>query len=317
MNLLAITWDWDPVFFNLGSTPIMWYGLMWAIAILAAERICHYTFKHEGLPGRTLESAFLWIVLGTFIGARVGHCLFYEPETYLAEPWKIITGIREGGMASHGATIGILLGIWFFTKRNHLPFIWGLDRIAIVAPISGAIIRLGNLFNHEIVGNITDAPWGFKFLRCSEDIHNNIDLGLVPNGTEVLPEALAPARHPAQLYEALCYILTFSIILYLYYRKDLGRRRPGFLFGVAMIGIFLTRFFIEFLKERQVAFEDGMALDMGQLLSLPFIAVGIYMIVRSMRRPVVADINAVVDRANREYAAEDKKKGKKNGKRGR
>ncbi len=303
MNLFAITWDWDPVMINLGDTPIMWYGLMWAIAILAAERICHYTFKHEGLPNRTLESAFMWIVLGTFIGARVGHCLFYEPETYLAEPWRIITGIREGGMASHGATIGILLGIWFFTKRNNLPFIWGIDRIAIVAPLSGAIIRMGNLFNHEIVGYETDMPWGFQFLRCAED--------------RMLPDALVPARHPAQLYEALCYLLTFAIILYLYYRKDLGRRRPGFLFGVAMIGIFLTRFFIEFLKERQVAFEDGMALDMGQLLSLPFIAVGIYMIIRSLRRPAVDDVNAVVDYANRMYAAEDKKKGKKNGKRGR
>lgn len=302
MNILSITWDWDPVFVKLGNLEIMWYGLMWAVAILAAERICRRTFRHEGLPDRTLESAFLWIVLGTFIGARVGHCLFYEPETYLAEPWRIVTDIREGGMASHGATIGILLGIWFFGRRNHLPFIWGLDRIAIVAPLSGAIIRMGNLFNHEIVGYPTDVPWGFKFTRCFED--------------RGIPEELIPARHPAQLYEALCYLLTFGIILWLYYRKDLGRRRPGFLFGVAMIGIFLTRFFIEFLKERQVDFEAGMALDMGQLLSLPFIAVGIYMIYRSMRRPAVADVNAVVDYANRMYAAEDKKRGKKNGKRG-
>lgn len=302
MNLLSITWDWDPVLVKFGSLEIMWYGLMWAVAILAAERICYFTFKHEGLPGRTLESAFIWIVLGTFIGARVGHCLFYEPEVYLADPIRIITGIREGGMASHGATIGILLGIWFFTKRNNLPFIWGLDRIAIVAPLSGAIIRMGNLFNHEIVGYPTDMPWGFKFLRCFED--------------RVLPEALVPARHPAQLYEAMCYVLTFALIIWLYYRKDLGRRRPGFLFGVAMIGIFLSRFFIEFLKERQVDFEAGMALDMGQLLSLPFIAVGIYMIYRSMRRPAVIDVNAVVDYANRMYAAEDKKNAKKNGKRG-
>lgn len=302
MDLLSITWDWDPVFIKLGNLEIMWYGLMWAVAILAAERICYFTFKHEGLPNRTLESAFIWIVLGTFIGARVGHCLFYEPEVYLAEPWRIVTGIREGGMASHGATIGILLGIWFFTKRNNLPFIWGLDRIAIVAPLSGAIIRMGNLFNHEIIGYPTDMPWGFKFLRSFED--------------RLLPEQLVPARHPAQLYEALCYVLTFALILWLYYRKDLGRRRPGFLFGVAMIGIFLTRFFIEFVKERQVDFEAGMALDMGQILSLPFIAVGIYMIYRAMRRPVITDVNAVVDYANRMYAAEDKKNAKKNGKRG-
>lgn len=298
MNVMSILWDWDPTLIMIGNLDIRWYGLMWAIAILAAERVCYFTFKREGLPSQTLESAFIWIVLGTFIGARVGHCLFYEPEVYLAEPWRIVTDIRNGGMASHGATIGILLGIWIFVKRNHLPFIWGLDRIAIVAPLSGAIIRLGNLFNSEIVGYPTDLPWGFQFPRCIEDRYF---------------ESLAdvPARHPAQLYEALCYFLTFALIMWLYYRKDLGRRRPGFLFGVAMIGIFLTRFFIEFLKERQVEFEESMALDMGQLLSIPFILLGIYMIARSFWRPEVKDVNAVVERANREYAREAKAKNKK------
>lgn len=298
MNVMSILWDWDPTLIMVGNLDIRWYGLMWAIAILAAERVCYFTFKREGLPSQTLESAFIWIVLGTFIGARVGHCLFYEPEVYLAEPWRIVTDIRNGGMASHGATIGILLGIWIFVKRNHLPFIWGLDRIAIVAPLSGAIIRLGNLFNSEIVGYPTDLPWGFQFPRCIEDRY-----------LESLADV--PARHPAQLYEALCYLLTFALIMWLYYRKDLGRRRPGFLFGVAMIGIFLTRFFIEFLKERQVEFEESMALDMGQLLSIPFILLGIYMIARSFWRPEVKDVNAVVERANREYAREAKAKNKK------
>lgn len=298
MNVMSILWDWDPTLIMIGNLDIRWYGLMWAIAILAAERVCYFTFKREGLPSQTLESAFIWIVLGTFIGARVGHCLFYEPEVYLAEPWRIVTDIRNGGMASHGATIGILLGIWIFVKRNHLPFIWGLDRIAIVAPLSGAIIRLGNLFNSEIVGYPTDLPWGFQFPRCIEDRY-----------LESLADV--PARHPAQLYEALCYLLTFALIMWLYYRKDLGRRRPGFLFGVAMIGIFLTRFFIEFIKERQVAFEESMALDMGQLLSIPFILLGIYMIARSFWRPEVKDVNAVVERANREYAREAKAKNKK------
>ena len=303
MNALAIVWNWDPTCFMLGSLDIRWYGLMWALAILAAERVCHYTFRHEGLPPRTLESAFIWIVLGTFIGARVGHCLFYEPETYLAEPWRIITDIRDGGMASHGATIGIILGIWFFVKRNHLPFIWGLDRIAIVAPLSGAIIRLGNLFNSEIVGNVTDMPWGFKFIYHDARQAWMQFSGDVPQ--QIID--LVPARHPAQLYEALCYLITFAIIITLYYRKDLGRRRPGFLFGIAMIGIFLTRFFIEFIKERQVDFEEGMTLDMGQWLSIPFILLGIYMIFRSMRLPEVKDVGAVVAHANREYAREDKK----------
>jgi prolipoprotein diacylglyceryl transferase len=280
---------------------------MWAVAILVAERICNYTFKREGLPNQTLESAFIWIVLGTFIGARVGHCLFYEPETYLAEPWKIITGIRDGGMASHGATIGIFLGIWFFTRRNHLPFIWGLDRIAIVAPLSGAIIRFGNLFNSEIVGYETNLPWGFKFVYSDARAAWEATGGNVPS--EIIAEL--PARHPAQLYEALCYMLTFGVLLWLYCSKDLGRRRPGLLFGGAMIGIFLTRFFIEFLKERQVDFEMGMALDMGQLLSIPFIILGVVMIARSFMRPEVADINAVMQHTVDEYKREDKKRGKK------
>jgi prolipoprotein diacylglyceryl transferase len=307
MNILSIIWNWNPTLVMLGDIDIRWYGLMWAVAILAAERICNYTFKHEGLPPRTLESAFLWVVLGTFIGARVGHCLFYEPEVYLPQPWRIITDIRDGGMASHGATIGIILGIWFFVRRNHLPFIWGLDRIAIVAPLSGAIIRFGNLFNSEIVGYPTDSPLGFKF------VYHDARRAWYEFGGNVPQEVIdmIPARHPAQLYEALCYIITFGIIFWLYRSKDLGRRRPGLLFGVAMIGIFLTRFFIEFLKERQVDFEMGMALDMGQLLSLPFILLGVAMIVRAMIRPEVTDIEAVVAHANSEYKREDKKRSKK------
>lgn len=307
MNLLSITWTWDPTLIMIGDIDIRWYGLMWAVAILAAERICNMTFKHEGLPPRTLESAFIFIVLGTFIGARVGHCLFYEPETYLPEPWRIITDIRDGGMASHGATIGIIIGIWGFARRNHLPFIWGLDRIAIVAPLSGAIIRFGNLFNHEIVGYPTDVPWAFKFVR-----HDAYREWMQYNG-DVPAEIIAelPARHPAQLYEALCYLITFAVLIWIYYRKDAGRRRPGLLFGIAMIGIFLTRFFIEFLKERQVDFEAGMSLDMGQLLSLPFIILGIVAIVYSLRRPAVVDVNAVVNHANKMYDKEDKKHGKR------
>ena len=289
----------------LGELDIRWYGLMWAIAILVAERVCSVTFSREGLPTRTLESGFIWIVLGTFIGARVGHCLFYEPEVYLPEPWRIITDIRDGGMASHGATIGIILGIFFFVRRNHLPFIWGLDRIAIVAPISGALIRFGNLFNSEIVGYPTDMPWGFKF------VYHDARRAWVEFNGDVPAEIIAdiPARHPAQLYEALCYILTFAILMWLYFRKDAGRRRPGLLFGVSMIGIFATRFLIEFLKERQEAFEEGWALDMGQLLSTPFIVLGIIFIIVAMRRPAVADVNAVVAHANKMYAKEDKKNG--------
>lgn len=312
MNVLSIVWNWDPSLVKIGDIDIRWYGLMWAVGILLAERVCNYMFRREGLPPRVLESAFMWVVLGTFIGARVGHCLFYEPEVYLAEPWRIVTDIRNGGMASHGATIGIMIGIWCFCRRNKLPYIWGIDRIALVAPLSGAIIRLGNLFNSEIVGYTTDVAWGFKFPYHDARYTWIQYQGDIPE--ELLAEL--PARHPAQLYEAICYLLTFSILIWLYRSKDLGRRRPGMLFGTSMLGIFLTRFFIEFLKERQVDFEAGMALDMGQLLSIPFIAMGIYTIVRAMRKPAVTDVNAVVERANYLYERELKEKKKRNGKRG-
>lgn len=307
MNLLSIVWDWNPTFIMLGNLDIRWYGLMWAIAILVAERILAFAFKREGLPPRTIESAFLWIVLGTFIGARVGHCLFYEPETYLAEPWRIITGIRDGGMASHGATIGIIIGVFGFARRNNLPFIWGMDRIAIVAPLSGAVIRFGNLFNSEIVGYPTDAAWGFKFVR-----HDAYRAFVEYNG-DVPAEILdtIPARHPAQLYEALCYLVIFAVVMYLYFGKDMGRRRPGVLISIALIGIFTMRFFIEFLKERQVDFEEGMSLDMGQLLSIPFIVIGIIILVIALRRPEVKDLKAVVNNANKMYDKEDKKNGKR------
>ena len=311
MNILSITWNWDPSLINIGGFDIRWYGLMWAVAILAAERICHYTFKHEGLPPKTLESAFIWIVLGTFVGARLGHCLFYgtpdDPWYFYTHPVEIVTGIRDGGMASHGATLGIFLGIWMFCKRNHLPFMWGLDRIAIVAPLSGAIIRLGNFFNSEIVGYETNLPWGVKFVyhdarKAWEATGGNVPSEIIEN---------ISARHPAQLYEAICYVLVFALILWLYYRKDLGRRRPGLLFGVAMIGIFLSRFFIEFCKERQVDFEQFLPIDMGQMLSIPFIILGVVMIVIALKRPAVTDVNAVVSNANKFYANEQKKNNKR------
>jgi prolipoprotein diacylglyceryltransferase len=177
--------------------------------------------------------------------------------------------------------------------------LWTADRLGIIAPMSGAMIRLGNLFNSEIIGNETTVPWGFKFMR------------LYPN----LPENLVPVRHATQLYEALCYIVTFAVLMWVYHKTEAERRR-GLLFGLALIGIFLSRFIIEFVKIPQVGFEDGMVIDMGQILSIPFIILGVYMIIRAMRRPAVVDINAVVDHANKMYAAEDKKRNKRDGKRG-
>lgn len=269
LHNLVVVWDFDPVLFSIGSFDIRYYGLMWAIALLLGGYMFNSFCKKEGLDQKIADSIFIYGTLATIIGARVGHCLFYEPSYYLAKPWAIITEIRDGGMASHGAAIGLLIGLWLFSRKNKMPYIWSLDRIMIPVGIGGAIVRLGNLFNSEIIGNVTDVPWGFKFVR------------LYPN----LPIEAVPVQHPTQLYEALCYIVTFVILAYMYYAKDMGRRRPGVLFGVGLEGIFLTRFIIEFIKIEQVDFEKGMMLDMGQILSIPFIVLGIYMIYRGFTKP--------------------------------
>ena len=261
---LSIVWNFDPVFFSIGSLDIRYYGLMWALAILIGAKFFDNFCKREGLPPKVSESIFIYGTLATIIGARLGHCLFYDPMEYLSKPWTIITGFRDGGMASHGAAIGLLIGLWLFSRKNKLPYIWSLDRIMIAVGIGGAVVRLGNLFNSEIFGMATTLPWGFEFVRSAKWVN------------EFAPAAV----HPTQIYEALCYLITFGILCWLYYAKDIARRRPGILFGIGLLGIFLTRFFIEFIKTEQEAFEQGWVLDMGQWLSIPFIVLGIYMIYR-------------------------------------
>lgn len=266
---LFVVWSFNPVLISLGSLEIRYYGLMWAIALLLGGYMFNRFCKKEGLPQKVSDSIFIYGTLATIIGARVGHCLFYEPAYYLPKPWTIITEIRNGGMASHGAAVGLLIGLWLFSRKNKLPYIWSLDRVMIPVAIGGAIVRLGNLFNSEIVGRECALPWGFKFTR------------LYPG----MPLDAIPVQHPTQLYEALCYIVTFAVLAWMYFGKDWGRKRPGLLFGTGLEGIFLTRFFIEFIKVEQESFEKGMALDMGQLLSIPFILLGAYMIWRAFTRP--------------------------------
>ena len=253
MNLLAVVWDFDPTFINIGGFEIRWYSLTWVAALLFGGWLFSYFCKREGKPNKVSDVTFMYIALGTILGARLGHCLFY-----LREPLKIITGIRDGGLASHGAAIGIVLGIWLSSRKNRVPILWTADRLGIIAPLSGAMIRFGNLFNSEIIGNETTVPWGFKFTR------------LYPN----LPVEEIPMRHATQLYEALCYIVVFVVLFTLYRRTDVAKRK-GFLFGAAMVGIFASRFIIEFIKINQVDFEQGMTFNMGQWLSVPFILAGV------------------------------------------
>ncbi|MBP3482229.1 MAG: prolipoprotein diacylglyceryl transferase [Alistipes sp.] len=290
---LVVVWDFNPVFFSIGSFEVRYYGLMWAVALLLGGWMFNTFCKKEGLRQEIADSIFIYGTLATVIGARVGHCLFYEPAYYLAQPWAIITEIRNGGMASHGAAVGLLIGLWLFSRKNKLPYIWSLDRVMIPVAIGGAIVRLGNLFNSEIVGCATDVSWGFKFLR------------LYPG----LPVADVPVQHPTQLYEAVCYIITFVILAYMYYAKDWGRKRPGLLFGVGLEGIFLTRFLIEFIKVEQEEFEKGMLLDMGQILSIPFILLGFYMIYRAFSRP--EQMPTAADSRTASAASADKPRKKK------
>lgn len=267
LQSLFIEWDFNPVLFSLGGLEIRYYGLTWALAILIGAKFFDYFCEKEGLKKEVSESIFLYGALATVLGARVGHCIFYEPEVYLIEPWRIITDIRNGGMASHGAAIGLLVGLWLFSRKNKLPYIWSLDRIMIPVAVGGGLVRLGNLFNSEIFGEATTAAWGFKFLRSRMWINN------------YAPQAC----HPTQLYEALCYFITFAVLCIMYFKYDAGRKRPGALFGVGLIGVFLTRFMLEFIKTIQVDFETNMALTMGQWLSVPFVVLAIVILYRAYK----------------------------------
>lgn len=253
---MMVTWDVNPVFLRLGNFEVMWYGLCWMLAIMGGAMFFVNFVKREKLNPKFADNIFWWGTIATIVGARLGHCFFYEPAYFLAHPIEILN-IRQGGLASHGAAVGLLLGLWGFSRSAKLPYIWSLDRVVIPVTVGGALVRFGNLINSEIYGRVTDLPWGFVFVRAGE----------------TLP------MHPTQIYEALCYLITFAVLMWMYYKRDLGRKRPGALFGVGLIGIFLTRFIIEFIKNPQVAAEETMAINIGQILSIPFILAGILIII--------------------------------------
>ena len=258
---LVVTWDVNPALFHLGSFEVRYYGVLWAVALGISAYIFHHIMIREGLSEKTFDSVFWFGVISTVLGSRLGHCLFYDPGYYLTHPVEILD-IRQGGMASHGAAVGLLIGLWLFSRKNKLPYIWSLDRISIVVAISGVAVRLCNLMNSEIYGTVTSLPWGFIFVRDGE----------------TLP------KHPTQIYEALCYLVLFVILLWMYYKKDLARRRPGVMFGFFLIILFGTRFLIEFIKNPQVDFEQHMVLNMGQLLSIPFIVAGVVILWRALKQ---------------------------------
>ena len=256
--LLYITWDVSPELFSLGPLTIRWYGLLFVAAFIVGYNIMQWIYKREGKPVAEIEQLAIYMIIGTVIGARLGHCLFYSPEYYLAHPLEILM-VWKGGLASHGASLGILIALYFYSKKKKDNILWILDRIVIVTAVGGALIRLGNLFNSEIIGKATDVSWAFIFTRVDS----------IP-------------RHPTQLYESLAYIIIFTILLILY-KKKWKQLNNGFLFGLFLVLLFTFRFFVEFLKENQSGFEKGMALNMGQLLSIPFVIAGVLFIIRSLK----------------------------------
>lgn len=249
-----INWNADPEIFTIFGREIRWYGLLFATSFMVSYYILLKIFKKEGIKQDILDKLTMYVFIGTLLGARLGHCLFYEPAFYLKHPLEILY-VWKGGLASHGAAIGITLSLYLFARKQKKTFLWVFDRITMVVPLAGAFVRLGNLMNSEIVGKPTDLPWGFVFKRLGENF----------------------TRHPSQLYEAMACIIIF-VILYTLFTKKQYYKKQGFISGLFLVLLFGSRFFIEFTKNIQVDFEQNMALDMGQLLSIPFVLVGSFLI---------------------------------------
>jgi phosphatidylglycerol---prolipoprotein diacylglyceryl transferase len=268
MGLLSfIHWNVDPEIFSIGPLSIRWYGLMFAISFILGYNMVERQFKHEKENLKWLDTLLMYIVIGTIVGARLGHVFFYAWDYYSQNPAEILM-VWKGGLASHGGVVAIFLMLWYFsykyTKRN---VFWIIDRVVIPTALAAMFIRLGNLMNSEIYGIQTSLPWGFIFERNGE--------------TE--------AKHPTQIYEALAYLVTFIMLNRLYWKTDI-KSRIGTISGIFFIMIFAARFFIEFIKEDQEAFEAGMALNMGQWLSIPFVLLGIGLIVYARWKPPVANV---------------------------
>lgn len=268
-SFLSILWDPDIEIFSLFGISIRYYSVLFVAGLSLAYWVIYKLYQDQRIPYEKFDSLFIYCLLGIVIGARLGHCLFYEPDYWLSHPVEMLLPIQitdagvkwtgYQGLASHGGTIGLMLALWLYSRRVKLKFLAVLDNIAIATPLAAFFIRMGNLMNGEIVGKVTNVPWAFIF-----------------------PHEDMQPRHPAQLYEAIAYLIIFIIGLQLYkrYRTTL---RPGFYFGYCLTTIFTFRFFIEFLKASQEAFEDSMMLNMGQWLSIPFIVIGIYCIKQSFK----------------------------------
>ncbi len=277
-NTLSIVWNPELELCRLFGLPVRYYSLMWCIGLVAAYFLVRKFFKDRKISDDTFEPLFVYCFLGILIGARLGHCIFYQPDYYLSSFEHIIEmllpiaftpdGVKMvgyAGLASHGGTIGIFIAILMYCKKYKVKLLEVVDMICVATPFTAGCIRIGNLMNSEMVGKATGTDWGFIFAALGEDF----------------------PRHPAQLYEAIAYFIIF-IISILIYKKHKDMVGSGFYFGFCLATIFTFRFFVEFCKEVQVDFEEGMALDMGQILSIPFMLIGAYFIYRGIKLKIKA-----------------------------
>lgn len=243
-----LIWTIDPIFLDLGFLKIRWYGVMFALGFAGSFLTLQWMYQRESKPVEQLDTLLWYMMLSTLIGARLGHTLLYDPGYYLSHPMKILA-IWEGGLASHGATLGIILGLFLYRRCFGDGFFWLLDRVSIPTALAGALIRIGNFFNSEILGTPTEQPWGVVFSRV-----------------DALP------RHPVQLYESACYLLIYVISLGVYRQQA---DKPGFVFGCFLCLLFGVRFVLEYFKTEQAMYATAWTLTTGQLLSIPFVLVGV------------------------------------------
>ena len=265
--LAAIYWNVDPVIAHLGPITLRWYGLFFMLPFVLGTFVLTHIYRSERTSPQWVDVITIYVLIGTIVGARLGHMLFYDFEALMADP-IVVFKIWQGGLASHGATIGILLACWLFARNNKFDYLWVLDRIVIVVALGGACIRTGNLMNSEIVGKPTSVPWAFIF----------------PRDVEHLIQGVAVPRHPTQIYEAL-FCIFLLVLLYTMWNRTKERTPRGQLFGIFVVLLFTQRFLGEYLKENQVAFENGHLFNQGQLLSIPMIVIGIWVLWRAGKDP--------------------------------
>lgn len=261
--LAAITWNVNPELVSIGPLTIRWYGLLFALGFILGYEIAKKMFQRDQIPLEWLDKAMMYVFFGTLLGARLGHVFFYDWPYYSQHLDEIIM-IWKGGLASHGAAIGIIIALYIFSRRvSKKSVLWILDRTVVPVALAGAFIRTGNLMNSEIYGQPTTVPWAFDFVR--------------------IPEIAGTPVHPTQIYEALAYLLVFAVLYRLYFKTNAGKKQ-GFLLGLFFILVFGFRFLVEFVKADQVAFEANIPLNMGQWLSIPLVAIGILLVWRANKK---------------------------------